>query len=249
MSYSMTHLVIANSYAKRHCMEPSEEAMFLLASISPDAVHANIAFNKKMKGNSHCMPNEIEWGNIYLEEQMDSWYKAVGEFYKGRYSESLTSLELAFLKGYTIHLFVDICNCQWFYAPHLIQYGLDVGAFRKEYREQSIAYDKYLYQNFSDAVGVFGKIESAASLFTEKKILESLQMQDILLEQDVLKNIERTKKQYIDCDVPCELSGTMITIRDSEAFIREMGKKCDSLLFDFPLQEKLFQVGHDGNSI
>ena len=56
MSYTMTHLVIADQYTKRHGMTFSEAALFLLASFSPDSVHADANFHPAMKGRSHFNP-------------------------------------------------------------------------------------------------------------------------------------------------------------------------------------------------
>lgn len=56
MSYAMTHLIIANEFAKQKSI--IDKNIFLLASIAPDAVHARMDFSKQIKANAHFLQPE-----------------------------------------------------------------------------------------------------------------------------------------------------------------------------------------------
>ena len=241
MSYIMTHLVIADQYTMRHGMTFLEAALFLLASFSPDSVHADANFHPAMKERSHFMPEDIKWGDIYKEEQMDSWYESVRLFYRSRYSPSLTPMELAFLQGYAHHLLVDIFNCQFFYAPNLIQYGLNVKAFRKDYREQSLNYDHFLYGDYKQSEEIFQKLSAGIELLDKYPILEHLNLQNEIRCNNIRKKIKMTEQEYTTSNRVLK-NMDMITVEDSQRFIEEMRVQCDKLLFEFPEEEHLFEV-------
>lgn len=241
MSYTMTHLVTADQYTKRHGMTYSEAALFLLASFSPDSVHADPNYDPAMKERSHFMPEDIKWGDIYKEEQMNSWYESVRAFYRSRYSPSLLAMELAFLQGYAHHLLVDIFNCQWFYSPNLIQYELNVKAFRRDYREQCLNYDHFLYQNYEHTEDVFQKLNAGIELLEQYPIFERLNLQNEILCNNIKEKIKLTEQEYITSNRVL-MNMEMITVEDSQRFIEEMRVQCDKLLFKFPEKEHLFKV-------
>lgn len=241
MSYTMTHLVTADQYTKEHGMTDSEATLFLLASFCPDTVHADPNYHKAMKERSHFMPKDIEWGDIYKEEQMDSWYESVRIFYQARYSPSLSSIELAFLQGYAHHLLVDIFNCQWFYSPNLIRYGLNVKVFRKEYREQCLNYDHFLYENYEESKEIFNKLRAGLEILEQNPILNQLNLQNEILITNVKEKIRLTEEEYATSNRVL-MNMDMFTVEDCKRFIEEMRVQCDKLLFGFPEKKHLFHV-------
>ena len=242
MSYTMTHLIIAHQYIKRHGIQSPEAGLFLLASISPDTVHASSHYDPSMKERSHFMPEDIRWGNIFKEEQMDRWYIELQKFYRSRYSSSLSSMEVAFLGGYTTHILVDIFNCKYFYSPNLIQYGLDVANFRMDYREQCIYQDQLLYQQYGVRENIFEQLAVGVDLLREYPILKHLDLENEINCDFIYDNLQDNERFYKagKCEPGRKMS--MITAEATNKFIQEMGKQCDELLFDLPVKKHLFEV-------
>jgi len=242
MSYTMTHLVIADYYRKLKQMPSDEANVFLLASVGADSVHRNENYSKAMKEKSHIFPEELVWGDIYLEEQMDKWYENIKAFYETKKTFAKTSLEKAFLEGYLLHLLVDIFNCAYIYAPNLIGYGMDVEGFRRDYREQCLKQDQNLYQQYKYTSQIFEDLEKAVCIMKEFDILENLNLEAEINVYSLEKHVKHDKQiyesiQYLDME-----KTTMITEKITNNFIRDVGKICVELLFSFPEKKGLFQV-------
>lgn len=247
MSYAMTHLLIAGNYIEKHSFDPEEQALFLIASVSPDSVHARQDYDPHMKERSHFLPEGIAWGTVYQEEPMNRMYAAAAEFYRSRCrmggpSEDLDKMALAFLKGYTMHLLVDIFNCKLVYAPNLIRFGPDLQRFRIDYRKQCMNFDNYLYWKFDRREELFRAMERGLELLKRNPILEELDLAERINVEEIGKVFRDTEKMYKE-SYPVTLEDMyMITEDSSKRFIDEAGHQCGELLFDFPVREGLFRV-------
>lgn len=242
MSYTMTHLVIANQYMQMRNFAPQEAGLFLIATVSPDSVHKEKNYNPHKKERSHFQPEGVAWGTIYEEAVMDRWYLEIKKFYLSRYSPQLTPMDIAFLQGYTVHLLVDIFNCKMVYAPNLIQYGLDVKKFRMEYRAQCLKYDHFLYQKYTQSETIFHNMKAAADLLESYPVLEHLGLREAISHDAIRRMVLDTEKAYKMEGISSLENAYMITEESGEAFIRETERQCEELLFDFPQKEHLFEV-------
>jgi hypothetical protein len=182
-----------------------------------------------MKEHSHFMPEEINWGHIYLDQQMEDWYAAIRENYLSRNLDDLNGLERAFLVGYGIHLLVDVFNCKYFYAPNLCKSGLDVEAFRKEYREQCLDFDHALYRDYKYTEEIFQKLEQGLNLLRNHPVLENLNLDKEINCISIGKMIESAKMEYEKSSRTVQPNAHMITQEGSMRFIEEMGVHCNEL--------------------
>ena len=80
MSYAMTHLLVADRFLKTHPADNNE--LFMLGSIAPDAVHSRPDFTKRIKADSHCLPEEENWGEICKEAPLIKWYGRLRDFWR-----------------------------------------------------------------------------------------------------------------------------------------------------------------------
>lgn len=243
MSYAMTHLIIADQFAKNRKIK--EKELFLLASIAPDAVHARPDFQKELKVKSHFMQEGVKWGEIYKEKEMKDWYDELRQFYLDRADYALSEKEMAFLQGYTVHILVDIFNCQLLYAPNLIQYGLNIEKFREDYRSECVVWDNYLYHTYEESTYLMCSMEKALQEKLSDELLSRLR-----LDQEIsVKNIEdntrfqmnlfrNSEKEKID-------SLYMVTQENSDYFLKYVEEQCEKLLFSFPKIGNLFATEYE----
>ena len=242
MSYTMTHLIIADQYRKQHKMPKQLADLFLLGTVCPDSIHGNRNFQPVMKERSHSFPEELPWGNIYKEEQMDKWYENIKEFYISKEMLVGSEMEEIFLKGYMMHLVVDIFNCAYFYSPNLVQYGLNVAEFRRAYREECLIQDNYLYQRYEETKELFDDLKDGITTLKNTSILENLGLTEEINVDAICKHIEESKREYDSYGEIGAVDAKMITKEDTEYFIKRLGELCEELLFDFPEMDRLFQI-------
>lgn len=240
MSYAMTHLIIANEYAKKNHI--NNRGLFLLANISPDAVHAKTDFTKSMKEKSHFLQEGIEWGCIFEEEPMQKWYQELGDFYRPRMNDVKNEKEQDFLNGYAMHILIDIFSCQLLYAPVLKKYGNDMETFRKEYRKQCLMWDNHLYESYSESAAMMEQMKDALGELDDKDILDKLKLSSAISFQNVADNLFYTIRQYENKQVDFKESVYMISQESSDYLIEYIEKQCEKLLFDFPDIGRLFKM-------
>lgn len=240
MSYAMTHLIIANEFAKK--MKIEEKEIFLLAGIAPDAVHVRADFTKPIKGKVHCLPEGLNWGEVYEEKHMINWYEKVKEFYEAKICKVTTSKEIAFLQGFTLHLLIDVLNCNLFYAANWIKFGLeDVEGYRAKYREECILQDNYLYCSYADREQVVTDLEKAMEeKYTD--ILKKLGLDQYLEEKDLLKNVEYQVNNFAKAKVDSLEGLSIVTEENTQWFLDKVLEECLRMLFDFPKAGRTFEV-------
>lgn len=248
MSYAMTHLIIANEFADIRKIE--EKGIFLLAGIAPDAVHARADFTKEIKASAHFLQPEYGWGEVYEEEPMKVWYGRLRKFYESRKGLVRNKKEEAFLQGYTLHILTDIFNCQLLYAHNFIEYGLDLDAFRAEYRRECIVQDNFLYQNSPCTPCIEETLNEAVEDGLDQEILDRLALKDIIA-QNVLDNARYQLGLYhAECDRIAQGDAgkasfdglRMVSRADSEYFISHVGAECERMLFGFPDAGRTFRI-------
>lgn len=256
MSYAMTHLIIANEYAKRHDIE--DVGMFLLGSIAPDCVHMQPDYTPDKKQRSHHVPEGLSWGSIFIEEHMASWYDRLRMSYETRqavvpqmaYEARQETALKSFLAGYTLHILVDIFNCKYLYAGCIKKYcGEDKTAFMKEYRSQCIIWDEYLSESYAESEEVFARMESALKGNDIAEIVRTLELESVISGEDVKEYLMYTRQLYPRLRAGDEHFNEedldkmyMITKKSSDFFLREVGRHCDEMLYDFNIFDRVFEV-------
>lgn len=241
MSYTMTHLLVANAFANKRRIE--NKALFLLGGMSPDAVHSRADFTFDLKGEAHQLQREEKWGRTYTKEAMDIWYGRVREFYRERIMKAKSGQARDFLLGYTLHLLVDIFNCSLLYAPNLIRYELKVDEMRDDYRRECILQDNYLYQNDPATPEIMRLVHEA----TENELTEEVLRETGLLEYISPANVAATLK--FQCDgytqaTKAELTGlSMVSVESTKQFLETVVEECERILYTFPEVEDTFTVG------
>lgn len=238
MSWTMTHLIVANEYLKKHPVVDPE--LFLLASISPDGVHGRPDFDKEMKARTHYMQDGVKWGEIYTEKEMNDWYESLGRFYKARRALCEKESDMIYLQGYTLHILVDIFNCSVLYAPEFIKYGLNVEKFRADYARENEIWDRYLYRTYPEAEELLQKLSAVISREFAEDPLARLDENALVrlehLKAHTLSSLDRYAKA-----APAVTEGlTMIDDVRSEEFLQIILKEGERLLFDFPAPDGCF---------
>ena len=105
MAFPLTHLLVADAILTSHPRHETEEALFMLGSIAPDAIHhrkeftgaemKNIGAAKKV---THLCPiSDERWG---MTTDNIGWAKCVKRFLHGNTGP--------FAEGYAIHVLTDI---------------------------------------------------------------------------------------------------------------------------------------------
>lgn len=234
MSYAMTHLIIAYEYASRNLVRNT--GLFLLASITPDFVHARADFQKYMKERSHFLQEGVEWGTVFEEEPLKRWYEELRKFYQRAIGRMDSEEEREFLQGYALHILSDIFSCQLLYAPNIIKYGKQVEIFRREYRQQCLAWDYKLYREYAKSDSILEEMKGALQDLEKLPVLEKMELQTILSVGDIRKGllwqIEDYKAERGKENTDTEFY--MISQANSDKLIDYIGKQCDRLLYDFP---------------
>lgn len=240
MSYAMTHLIIANEFAKKRNIENKD--IFLLGSIAPDAVHARKNFTPDMKAKSHFMLDGMKWGQVYEEVPMSKWYSHLKEIYDERIVNARNDKDVAFLQGYTIHLLTDVFNCQILYAPNLIKYNLEVDRLRNDYRRECIEQDAFLYQNYPESKIILDALKRAMTNDLREDMIERLDLNGHISAQNVVDNTKFQFGTFLNYG-PASLDKlAMVSKERTEFFLNHVLSECERMLFDFPECERTFKM-------
>lgn len=240
MSYAMTHLIIAERFASHFQIQNKE--IFLAASIAPDAVHQRADFTFEKKAQAHDLMPDERWGQIYTEKSMIAWYERLIRFYQTRKEYATNENELDFLKGYTLHILVDIFNCKLLYGRNLIRYEFKVDEMRDEYRRECILQDNYLYQNWEKTKEVFEAVEIGTNQLITDEMLSHLKLSEHITVQNMKDNWGYQCDGYQKAE-PASLEGLeMVSVENSNEFLDIVSSESIRMLFDFPKVERTFQV-------
>ena len=241
MSYAMTHLIIADMFAKN--VPVACKDLFLLGSIAPDSVHSRADFTKRLKARCHFLQEDESWGEVYEEAPMTKWYGMLKAFYTEK-SRLVSEPETeAFLKGYTLHIQTDIFNCSKFYAPSWMKFGLDkVDEFRKVYRNECILQDNWLYQTNPKSAGITQALSRAVDAFDLSAILARLGLDKFMSTDNIRGVVAYNIKNYEQASSVSLEGLNFVSERASHHFICEVEAECESLLFDFPEIGRRFKV-------
>lgn len=240
MSYAMTHLIIANEFAKHKSIKNKD--LFLLASIAPDAVHARENFILEMKAASHYMQEGERWGEMYEEEAMIIWYRRLEKIYKEKLKLAKTDEDVAFLQGYVVHMLTDVFNCALLYAPFLIKNDFKVESFRVEYRNECVVQDAWLYQNYQESDEIMKSLEIAMERDLSEDILKNLELDMHMTVKNIIDNTHFQARLFAE-GKKASLDGLKMTTRElTEFFIKRVLSECERMLFDFPDCGESFKV-------
>lgn len=232
MSYTMTHLIIADKIADR--LHISHKDLFLLANMSPDAVHCRKDFSMVLKARAHFLKPDDKWGRIYSEESMTLWYDLLREFYKDRIKKVQNELQEVFLKGYTLHILVDIFNCKLLYAKNLLRYDFKVEDMRDEYRRECTLQDIYLCQNYERTEKIVEQVARALDEKLDEETLEILGLDVFINRQNIADSIVYFKSLY-EGKAPVSLEGLeMLSAESTECFLNRVAEETAKRLYDFP---------------
>lgn len=249
MSYLMTHLIIANEFAKKRNIENKD--LFILASSAPDAVHSRKDFTFEMKSMSHEHPKDVEWGHIHTREAMESWYGDLPGWYQEKCTLVTNQKEKDFLDGYLLHMLTDIFNCKLLYGKELLRHHMDVDGMRPEYRRQCIFQDEYLYQDYEEAKEIFENLRRIVREENIDEILTNLGFSDLISAENIADSIARNEEKYVVAEpvnwediYGCEDS--MISQEGTWNYINTVLEEADRLLFSFPEAGDTFVIEEVG---
>lgn len=243
MSYAMTHLIIANEFAKHKNIKNKE--LFLLASIAPDAVHAKDNFKLEMKAASHYMQDGERWGEMYQEEAMVVWYHRLQTIYEEKIKLAKNDKDISFLQGYIVHMLTDVFNCALLYAPNLIKHDFKVDSFRVTYRDDCVAQDAWLYQNYEESQEVMKSLEIAMDQDLNESILKNLGLDIHMSVKNIRDNTNFQANLFRNAKLASIDNLKMVTRENTEFFISRVLSECERLLFDFPECGRTFEVKVD----
>lgn len=233
MSYAMTHLLVADRFLKTHPADNNE--LFMLGSIAPDAVHSRPDFTKRIKADSHCLPEEENWGEICKEAPLIKWYGRLRDFWREKSVLASDADTRSFLKGYTLHALTDIYNNAKFYAPCWMKFGLeDVDGFRKAYRNECIIQDNWIMHSDPEISKTAQTLLITTDKYDLKEIISRLGLDKFFTADDLRLSVEYLLKEH-ENDVQVSLEGlSMVSQKSTEKFISEAENECEQILFDFP---------------
>ena len=188
MSYTMTHIYIAEKVAER-LGGIKDYPTYLLGSIAPDAVHASDTYVVTDKERSHLFKEGMHWGKIASKGQASIWEESIREFYeanKDRYNRD-------FLLGYIVHLFSDVYSSMNFFYPYICSIG---GELTPEHREQ------FLKENFGYNYRLFLDYGKARDLKKELEAGKAETFDGVLDKELVSKRVELLfNREFIERDI------------------------------------------------
>ncbi len=238
MSYSMTHLIIANRFAKERNIVNKD--IFLLANIAPDAVHSKKDFSFELKALSHQLQENEKWGQIWTQEAINIWYERLRKFYRKTIQHAEIEKERDFLMGYTLHILVDIFNCKLIYGPQLVKYNFDVENMRDEYRRECIGQDNYLYQNYEDTPEIMHALDRALEQDITDVLLENLELDKYITVRDIVESVTFFKNAYGMAESVEMKDYKMMSEESTREFLDEVSIEVNRLLYTFPEFEDTF---------
>jgi hypothetical protein len=119
MSFTMTHLIIAENISKIFANHIGSLPQFYVGSIAPDAVHNRADYISDYKKASHLIIGNEKWGMI---TDNDEWQNNVVAFlHKHKQSENHD-----FIIGYVCHILADIYNNINVWTPYGQKYNIDI---------------------------------------------------------------------------------------------------------------------------
>jgi len=237
MSYAMTHLIIADKTAEKFNITNKE--IYLLAGISPDAVHNREDFSFRLKADAHDMQPDENWGEIYTDESMLKWYERVKLFYKSKLKLVSNDKEKDFLLGYTQHILVDIFNCKLLYAPQLIKYDFKVELMREEYRRECILQDNYLYQNYDRSETIAEILKDTSKQEEIQTIIDKLELNSFISLKNLMDNVEYHTSGYAKAEKASLDNLEMVTVEGTRNFLDTVERETCRILFS-DKEEELF---------
>lgn len=240
MSYAMTHLIIANEFDKIRNVKYKD--LFLLASVSPDAVHAKKDFTFKIKADSHYLQPEENWGEIYTEEAMVKWYDRLRDFYNAKHRLVENEDDEIFLQGYTLHILTDIFNCKLLYARNLIRYDFRVEMMREEYRRECILQDNYLYQNYVESSDIMDSLINASENSLSDKMITNLQLDNFISSKNIKDNVSFLISEFRKAPTASIDNLEMLSKESTDEFLNVVLNEADRLLYTFPHVGRTFRM-------
>jgi len=124
MSFTMTHLIIAESISEIFDNHALSLPQYYLGSIAPDAVHNRENYISDFKKNSHLITDDNKWAMV---TNNDNWINNVASFLK----KHKNSEHYDFILGYCCHILTDIYNNINVWTPFRIKnaVGADIVLF------------------------------------------------------------------------------------------------------------------------
>ncbi len=225
MSYTMTHIYIAENVAK-HIKGISDFPTYIVGSIAPDAVHARDNYNPTHKEKSHLFTEGLRWGRIENMSQVKSWKKSIADYYHAHKKD----VDFNFLLGYTVHLFSDVYSSMNFYAPIVLAAGGDVEKIKPKFLKENFGYNYYLYLKYSSDKDLRGLLDAG----------NAVTLSGVIGKEDIEKRIcllfeqEFSERDISDIDsyTICSHEAMRKLIDGSTELVLNELKKLDCELFD-----------------
>lgn len=191
MSYTMTHILVAENVAK-HIKGIKDFPTYIVGSIAPDAVHARADYDPAQKEKSHLFTEGLRWGHVENDSQVTAWVNNVRDYY---YTHKGT-IDFDFLLGYMVHLFSDVYSSVHFYGPIVLAVGADFEEMRERFVKENFAYNYYLYREYSRGKDLRAILDAGKAV-TLKGAIEK---EDIEKRIRLLFEKEFTEKDISDID-------------------------------------------------
>ena len=149
MAWPMSHLYVAQNILNSLPIELKDIPQYYLGTLTPDAVHFRLNYERDLKRISHLYINIDKSDIKYFSEK---WEKNAIEFFVKYKSQR----HFDFLLGYCIHLLLDIFVYRNIYRPYILENNnMDKIEIAKTYTDENLAVDLEMYQKLKYEESIF----------------------------------------------------------------------------------------------
>ncbi len=159
MAYTMTHILVAEKILEYFDC-PIDYDTYIVGSIAPDAVHANLNYSPTLKEKSHLFAEGLKWGEVASENEYAEWLDSVKEFYINNYFK----YDRDFFLGYIVHVLTDICSNSEIYTPFYKSLAQDeIVEKKKQFSYESYCVNYYLFREYSKDKNIVDTLKKGRS--------------------------------------------------------------------------------------
>lgn len=204
MSFTMTHLYIADNIARRSLLDIDNLPQFYLESIAPDAVHYRPDYVSDHKKASHLCPGSERWGMVTDNE---TWIANALRFAKAHAKDE----DKSFALGCCAHILTDIYNNIAVWTPFRKKYPATPGSeYDGRYHAESAAVDTALALTMDARERIRENLRSASGVH----------LGSILSADEINRQKADTLDHWYDRAYPQNLSeNTIVTLEGALEFI------------------------------
>jgi hypothetical protein len=195
MSFSMSHLYIAQQILKNNPQIIKDISQYYLGSLAPDAVYFRKSFNATEKSISHFY---IHLRQDNLEEFIENWKTNVKLFFSEHKSQNMDD----FLLGYCIHLMTDIYNHKYIVKPFILHFkNKDERERTTIYQNECLSVDFEIFQKNKELEEILSIINRSNSIdfynLISREELEKMKDHVVNKQYKNIPKIDTSKNEYI----------------------------------------------------